>query len=363
MAVQFFQYVAELERKFRCAIILLTLSLYQGDSTVRVCSNIARANNICSFISYFDPQVWSTSSLIPLYVIHPHGETDAGDIYSLSFSYTPPSTSHSVSRAILFFGCQNTSLQWIDLTPSKLNAPATSRGPVRHPGLAGSVTESSSDYEVEFEFEDDEEHIELDHHSFGDVPDEHHDEQRPSDSKSNSRAASRTQSWGSRRPRPPKKLHKFFDSQPLASRTHLPTHSTASGSSATTNDTHGSYTVSRNTSVSSLGSLDKSSLNPDTMTTSKPVRSTTPVRPRPRVLRVPSTNVVDSAHYGYIYCMGLVQRPSEEAQLRPFGKFEPETRYTSEHDIWEDGEIRLVTGSGDEDVKVNPPWAALGSWC
>ena len=99
------------------------------------------------------------------------------------------------------------------------------------------------------------------------------------------------------------------------------------------------------------------------MTTSKPVRSTTPVRPRPRVLRVPSTNVVDSAHYGYIYCMGLVQRPSEEAQLRPFGKFEPETRYTSEHDIWEDGEIRLVTGSGDEDVKVNPPRAALGSLC
>ena len=88
------------------------------------------------------------------------------------------------------------------------------------------------------------------------------------------------------------------------------------------------------------------------MATSKPVRSTTLAHPRPRVLRVPSTNIVDSAHYGYIYCMGLVHRPSEEVQLRPFGEFEPETRYTSEHNIWEDGEIRLVTGSGDEDVKV-----------
>lgn len=53
----------------------------------------------------------------------------------------------------------------------------------------------------------------------------------------------------------------------------------------------------------------------------------------PRLLSVPAENVVQSAHYGYIYCMALVR-----------------------DDVGE--EARLVTGSGDEDTKVCPSFLA-----
>lgn len=45
-----------------------------------------------------------------------------------------------------------------------------------------------------------------------------------------------------------------------------------------------------------------------------------------RTMQVPRENVVPSAHFGYIYCMELVRA--------------------------EEGGTMLVTGSGDEDVKV-----------
>lgn len=47
---------------------------------------------------------------------------------------------------------------------------------------------------------------------------------------------------------------------------------------------------------------------------------------------IPPSNVIDSAHYGYIYCMALLTE--------------------------NDHGIQIVTGSGDESVKVsiNPPY-------
>lgn len=321
-------------------------------------------------------QIWSTSSLTTLYVIHPYGETDAGDIYSLSFSYTPHSpsisSSPSTDRAILFFGCQNTSLQWVDLSSLiKPNGPAAaSKG--LHSGVTGSLTtesSSNSEFEVEFEFEDDEgyngEINEENHHSLEDADEErqrHHrqigDEQqrRLPHSNASSRAPSQSRHGGSksrRLSRPPKKLHKFFDSQPRGSQTQIFLPTTLVGSSSAVNDP---ITVPRNTSFSSTGSLDKSPPPKETLRPRRYATTTLPQAPRPprpRVLRVPSTNVVDSAHYGYIYCMELVPSPLVEVPLRPFGEFEPEARYTSENNTWEKGEIRLVTGSGDEDVKVN----------
>lgn len=47
----------------------------------------------------------------------------------------------------------------------------------------------------------------------------------------------------------------------------------------------------------------------------------------PKTIPVPPENVVHSAHYGYIYCMALVRDDNGT-------------------------DVRLVTGSGDEDTKV-----------
>ncbi|KAF8315648.1 Zn-dependent exopeptidase [Clavulina sp. PMI_390] len=207
-------------------------------------------------------RIWSTSSLAPLYVIHPSGETDAGDIYSLTFSYTPADPTVPTSdRAILFFGCQNTSLQWIDLSSAKL-LPIFLKPRVK---------------------------------------------------------------------RPPKKPHKFFDSQPRGSQAAVPTLNTLPSSSTG---------LPRTSSISSIGSLEQPS-----------VRNKGANR-RPRVLRVPDTNVVDSAHYGYIYCMTLIPPPKAGPTTKPFGSFEPTQRFESDRNARKDGEIRFVTGSGDEDVKI-----------
>ncbi|KAM5533124.1 hypothetical protein V8D89_013172 [Ganoderma adspersum] len=60
-------------------------------------------------------RVWNTRSLYPLHVLHPHLDTDSGDLFSLVWS--PQSQT-------LYFGCQNTSLQWFSFpmtTPELLS--------------------------------------------------------------------------------------------------------------------------------------------------------------------------------------------------------------------------------------------------
>ncbi|KAF8516831.1 Zn-dependent exopeptidase [Hysterangium stoloniferum] len=52
-------------------------------------------------------RIWSTCSLSPLYILTPHLDTSAGDIFSLTFS---------PALQTLYFGCQNTSLQWYDFS-------------------------------------------------------------------------------------------------------------------------------------------------------------------------------------------------------------------------------------------------------
>lgn len=63
-------------------------------------------------------------------------------------------------------------------------------------------------------------------------------------------------------------------------------------------------------------------------------------------LSVPAANVIDSAHFGYVYCMALL----------------PPTRQGSDdvfpaEDVGEQerAQTRLITGSGDETVKVHLP--------
>lgn len=61
--------------------------------------------------------------------------------------------------------------------------------------------------------------------------------------------------------------------------------------------------------------------------------------PKPsKVLRVTSTNVIDSAHYGYVYSMAMLPCSLEGADSE---------------DVKDRENILLVTGSGDESVKVS----------
>jgi di- and tripeptidase len=85
----------------------------------RSMSNVYQITIPCSV----EQQVWSTDTLDQLYKISPHLESDAGDLFCLS--YCPVTYS-------LFIGCQNASLQWIELGIScgayqETNRPAQER--------------------------------------------------------------------------------------------------------------------------------------------------------------------------------------------------------------------------------------------
>ncbi|KAI0078214.1 Zn-dependent exopeptidase [Panus rudis PR-1116 ss-1] len=53
-------------------------------------------------------RVWSTETFTLLFLLIPHFDTDAGDLFSLAWS---------PSLSTIYFGCQNTSLQWFTFTP------------------------------------------------------------------------------------------------------------------------------------------------------------------------------------------------------------------------------------------------------
>lgn len=174
-------------------------------------------------------RIWSTTKLSPLYIIFPHLDTDSGDIYSLTYSPT-------LSR--IYFGCQDTSIQWFDLSP--ITSPS-------HDGLK--VSTSLTD--------------------------------RPPTPLT-----------------PGKRFHKFFDSVPQSMRSII--------------------SHRRQTSGDSLPSQPGESI-PE--------------------LRVPQENVIPSAHYGYVYSMAL----------SPSHLFSGDTAH---HSHIHGSEVYLLTGSGDETVKM-----------
>ncbi|KAF8644410.1 hypothetical protein AX16_008471 [Volvariella volvacea WC 439] len=96
-----------------------------------------------------------------------------------------------------------------------------------------------------------------------------------------------------------RKAHPFFDSYPQYERKPA--------------DIHANNNISRN--------RDRGRGTPDPDLESSPM-------PTEGYLDIPAENVIDSAHYGYVYCMSKVQRENEE--------------------VW------IATGSGDESVKI---WA------
>lgn len=174
-------------------------------------------------------------------MIVPEGETDAGEIFSITYS---------PALSTVYFGCQNTSLQWFDLSPTKLKSKRGS--PVRSENGTPIL--------------------------------------------------------------PGKKWHKFFDSVPQSART-------TNSSVATTRSTTPDHQL-----VYSSGDP------PEAVCAS--LRFTC-IETGPKALQVPPQNVILPAHYGYIYCMAL----------------SPSHLYSGDRGQ-RDEEIFLLTGSGDEDVKV-----------
>jgi len=168
---------------------------------------------------------------------------DPGEIFSLS--YCP-------ALSTVYFGCQNTSLQWFDLSrAAKLKAKG------------GSPVSSSIGTTV----------------------------------------------------LPSKKWHKFFDSAPQSARV----------TNGSPTSTPGSTTPDHQL-VHSLG---------DPATAICTSLRFTSIDAGPKALQVPPQNAILPAHYGYIYCMALSPSYLYSGDLRQ-----------------RDQEIFLLTGSGDEDVKV-----------
>lgn len=167
-------------------------------------------------------QVWDTVDLIPLYVLDPYLQTDAGDIYSLAWSQ---------SHETVYFGCQNTSIQWCQFGKDSDMAPPSPQ------------------------------------------------------------------------PRP---VHKFFaGSHPQYQ------HPMSADSASDLAPTQSPNTASSQTQCT--------------------------------VLNIPATNIFSSAHHGYVYCMAISPSPHQGSD---------DILYTDAR-----SSIYLVTGSGDESVKVSccPP--------
>ncbi|KAF8574208.1 Zn-dependent exopeptidase [Ramaria rubella] len=187
-------------------------------------------------------RIWSTNRLIPLYILTPHLDTSSGDIFSLIFSPT---------LQTLYFGCQNTSLQWYDFSKTTRSCSAHRNAP--------SVNE-------------------------------HDTEQREFEADTGLAMSLDRKKW-----------HRFFDNTPRLGRP----------------------VVFPNTPSVSSG-------------------TSTPVSGQPRVLQVSPQNIVHSAHFGYIYCMALLPSPLEDVH---------QDKTDSDHNR-ENENILLITGSGDETVKV-----------
>jgi di- and tripeptidase len=274
-----------------------------GDSTVRV-GIIGSIIHIVSIHSLYKLQIWSTRSLSCLYVLNPWLESDAGDIFTLAWCPT---------SSTIYLGCQNTSVQFFDC---------------RHliPGDGDVNAGGSSSLDGGSSLSDDAAM------STSHVP-------------SLSVTVSGT---GSVRKT---KVHKFFNSYPQYER--KPADALAVNGVASTDDTglsgSASPVLTGTTSSSNFSTIHTS--NGDGVNQSQEYASSSPpkqvvIESSPEVLDVLPQNAVDSAHFGYVYCMALI----------------PSTRDGSDDVLASDSggqgmamakwTNHLVTGSGDETLKV-----------
>ncbi|KAI0785192.1 Zn-dependent exopeptidase [Abortiporus biennis] len=203
-------------------------------------------------------RVWSTETFALLYVLIPHFETDAGDLFSIAWC---------AALNTVYFGCQNTSLQWYTFPPQSTAASST----------RGNSTPIPAD-------------------AFD--------------------SALRDAALSSSGTSTPRRAHKFFDSYPQYTRRPADLNARNSVRDSTPpSPPHGIPTPPgddacfvRETSQQPLSTLV-----------------------------VPPTDVIWSAHYGYVYCMALSPSYREGSDDAPLSSGE---------------QYRLVTGSGDATVKL-----------
>ncbi|KAH8818878.1 hypothetical protein DL96DRAFT_1622249 [Flagelloscypha sp. PMI_526] len=195
-------------------------------------------------------RIWSTTRLIPLFVVIPYGDTQAGDLFTVAWS----PCLHTI-----YVGCQDTSLQWLRLTPDDISSALNESAVHSRTESLERVTPIS-------------------------------------DASSNPGL----QPYHVHQPQT-RRAHKFFDSYPQYQR--RPADLSA-----------------RNGPRSSLDDL------------SKTLPEDTAVLDPKAFFCIPSQNVFDSAHFGYVYCMTSFEggESGVESAKGP----------------------HLVTGSGDEKVKV-----------
>ncbi|KAG8994336.1 hypothetical protein FRB93_001592 [Tulasnella sp. JGI-2019a] len=189
-------------------------------------------------------RIWSTESLTPIFVLTPFDDFNSGDIFSLAYA---PSVN------TLFFGCQNTSLQWFDFST--------------HKNLQDLENSMSPNCQA------------------------------------------------SRKP------HKFFDSQPQPAGRPTP-----SKPSPLITPPSSATNLPRTSSPCQFDGSDSSS----------EVAQINDLEPK--ALAVPPENRIPSAHHGYVYCTALVRDFDSSSTSAP----ERNGATT----------VQLVTGSGDEDVKL-----------
>lgn len=141
----------------------------------------------------------------------------------------------------------------------------------------------------------------------------------------------------------PRKVHKFFDSYPQYERrtpdlnARNPTCSNCSTPSTPPNGAipppHRTIDPCISSSQPPLLGLSQSPAQPSAI--GLPNVESAACACTPTVLQVPSESMIWSAHYGYVYCMAIM----------------PSVREGSDDGFWE-APPQLVTGSGDGTVKV-----------
>ncbi|GJE91816.1 Zn-dependent exopeptidase [Phanerochaete sordida] len=242
-------------------------------------------------------RVWSTETLTPLFIINPHLETDSGDLFCLAWH---PRTSS------LYFGCQNTSIQWYhfggfasseaqpETNGHSLNGHgANSHGPGASRARAPTPRGSPSISSVRSDSID---RLVLDT-SFGN---------------------------GTSTPR---RVHKFFDSYPQYERRtpDLNARNPNLGNPGLATPPSPSGFATPPHLQQAMAGLGDACLIPP------------PAPPPTRTLQVPCENTIWSAHYGYVYCMATVPSIREGADDVP--RLNPDSAL-------------LLSGSGDSTVKV-----------
>lgn len=224
-------------------------------------------------------RVWSTETLNPLFLLNPHLDTDSGDIFSLVWLS---------KTSTLYFGCQNTSIQWFDFRgppqgPSEGSSPLLANTP----GSRSRAAQPSSNLSMPGSRSESIDRLLID--------------------------TSFTSGTST-----PRRVHKFFDSYPQYERR--------------TPDLN-----ARNPSLNTA--MTPPSTPPQPQTGAGPDNCLVPPSAQQpiRTLQVPPENTIWSAHYGYVYSLAVV--PSSREGIDDITRHSPEC-------------AQLVSGSGDATVKV-----------